>query len=59
VHEADRLVRRSDWAAGNRYLLTREVTDAGIGILGLVAADEQEVPEALLHPLERLPPAAN
>lgn len=32
---ADRFVRRGDWAAGHRYPLTRRVTGARIGILGL------------------------
>ena len=32
---ADRFVRRGDWAAGNKYPLTRRVTGARVGILGL------------------------
>ncbi|HET6560420.1 MAG TPA: 2-hydroxyacid dehydrogenase [Marmoricola sp.] len=32
---ADRFVRRGEWAAGSRYPLTRKVTGARVGILGL------------------------
>ena len=32
---ADRFVRRGDWAAGNKFPLTRRVTGARVGILGL------------------------
>ena len=35
VSAADRFVRRGEWAAGQRYPLTREVRGSVVGILGL------------------------